>query len=333
MSTTRLLSVSESGTLLDCSWRHALAYTGALTGGQALVPRETPMLLREGKAWGRAMAALHGAWDQTTHLVDAEQAARESIREDAAERERWGLADPEAERAALELVLGCLHHYYTTAELLPLFGAETHLVMSLPAQQRHSNRYKLEAYLDGLHADEHGTWVVEFKWRASRLQDYELAARQRQLRWYAWAWQEHTGRAITGVILDERLGQVPEPVRLNQDGRVSRVQTSTPEAYQAAGGRDPEVLEKLRLKVWQARRRIVFREHELEQAGWELRSLARLVQLYDSGQLAPIRHAHERNCRGCRFRSICDDPFDRDLVDSLFERVPPKREREVPSAA
>lgn len=334
MGITRLLSVSESSTLLDCPWRHALAYTGVLTNGDALVPRDTPMLLREGRAWGRAMAVLHSStWDHTTHLVDAETAVRESIREDAAERERWGLYDPEAEAAAAELVLGALHHYYASTELLPLFGAETHLVMSLPARERHSNRYKLEAYLDGLHTDEHGTWVVEFKWRAARLQDYELAARQRQLRWYAWAWQEHTGRPITGVILDERLGQVPEPVRLNQDGRVSKVQSCTPEAYEAAGGRDADVLARLKGKTWQARRRITFREHELEQAGWELRSLARLVQLYDSGQLAPIRHAHERNCRGCRYRAVCDDPWDTELVDALYERVPPKRLREEASSA
>jgi PD-(D/E)XK nuclease superfamily len=331
---TRLLSVSEAGSLLDCSWRHALGYTGALTGGQALVQRDTPMLLREGKAWGRAMAALHGSWDRTTQLVDAEAAAVQSIREDAAERERWGLYDPVAEAAAIAVVLGALHHYHATTEPLPLHGAETHLVMPLPARERHSNRYKLEAYLDGLHTDQHGTWVVEFKWRSSRLLDYELAARQRQLRWYAWLWQEYTRRLITGVILDERLGQVPEPVRRNQDGRVSRVQSCTPEAYEAAGGRDADVLARLKAKQWQARRRITFRAHELEQAGWELRSLARLVHLYDSGQLAPIRHAHERNCRGCLYRAVCDDPWDADLVDSLYERVPAKRDRvAVPDAA
>ena len=331
----RLLSVSESATLLDCSWRWDLSYGGHLAGS-ALTPHETPMLLREGRAWGRAMAALHSAWDRTHHLVDAEQAIRESIREDAEDRERYGLVDPKAEEQVLELLMACLHHYYsaTYRNPLPLFGAETHLVMALPAAQRHSNRYRLEVYLDGLHEDQHGVWVVEFKWRRSRLPDYELVARERQLRWYGWAWREHLGREICGVILDERLGIAPEPVRFNADGRLSKVQSCTPEAYLAAHGRDQIVLEKLHAKQWQARRRITFRPGELDWAGQELRSLARLVQMHDSGQLAPVRNPNQRNCGRCRFRAICDDPWDRDLVDALYERKPPKRDREqVPDAA
>ena len=107
MGSHRLLSVSESSTLLDCSWRWDLSYGGHLAGA-ALTPRETPMLLREGKAWGRAMAALHGSYNLTTHLVDAEEAIRQSIREDAEERlsvrpprpRGRGLGGPAAARAA-----------------------------------------------------------------------------------------------------------------------------------------------------------------------------------------------------------------------------------------
>lgn len=331
--TVRLLSVSESSSLLDCSWRWDLSYGGHLAGS-ALTPRDTPLLLREGKAWGRAMAALHDHWDRTDQLVLAEQALVDSITEDALERERYGLRDPEAERQVLDLLQACLRHYYASSEPLPLFGAETHLELPLPAAQRHSNRYRLEAYLDGLHQDTHGIWVVEFKWRASRIQDYELAARQRQLRWYGWAWREQLGREPCGVILDERLGKRPDPVRYNADGRLSLVQACTPEDYEAAGGRNAAVREKLVAKVWQARRRITFRPGELDWAGRELRSLARLVQLHDSGQLAPVRNPNERNCRGCRFRAICDDPWDTELVDALYERHPPKRDREVvPDAA
>ena len=100
---------------------------------------------------------------------------------------------------------------------------------NLPAAQRHSNRYQLESYLDGLHTDQHGTWVVEFKWRASRIMDLELAARQRQLRWYGWAWREELGHEIAGVILDERLGKMPEPVRLHPGaGRSPRSRAARP---------------------------------------------------------------------------------------------------------
>lgn len=325
----RNLSVSESLALFDCTWRHDLAYVGQLAG-TALVPRDVPILLREGRAWGRAMAALHARWDRTTHLVDAEEALLESIREDASEREAHGLYDPEQAAEVANRLLAVLRHYYATADLLPLHHPETHLLMALPARQRHSNRYRLEVYFDGLHDDEHGSWIVEYKWRSPRsgLADFDVLVLQRQLRWYAWAWREHTGTEPVGVIVDERIGEPPSVVRFNQDGHPSRVQSCTPEAYVSAGGNVPEVFDKLRAKVWQARRRITFRPGELDWAAHELRTLARLVQMYDSGALAPVRNPNPRNCRGCPFRAICPDPWDAELVDALYERTAPKRERE-----
>lgn len=328
----RLLSVSEASTLLDCPWRWDLAYGGHLAGA-ALTPRVTPVLLREGRAWGRAMAELHSNWDRTDRRARAEAAVIESLAEDASHQSEAGVYDPHEHEQVSDLVLGVLAHYDHLDEPLPLYGPETYLLQPLPARERHSNRYRLECYLDGLHDDPHGTWLVEFKWRRSRLKDFELAARDRQLRWYAWAWREHLGREPVGVILDERLGVLPAAVRLNANGQVSKVQSCTPEDYEAAGGSDVDVLAQLKGKVWQARRRITFRPGELDQAGQELRTLARLVQQYDSGQLAPIRNANERNCGGCRYRPICDDPWDADLVNALYELQPAKRDREVVGAA
>lgn len=329
----RDLSVTEADALTTCTWRWDLSYGGHLAGS-ALRQRDVPILLRKGRAWGRAMAAYHANWDQADQLQVASAAIVASIEEDIDERERLGLRDPETEQAALDELLACLQHYHRLTEPLPLYGAETHLRCALPAPRRHSNRYRLEVYLDGLHEDAHGVWVVEFKWRASRIQDYELAARQRQLRWYAWAWREHLDREPVGVILDERLGQAPSAVRLKVNGLPSTVQSCTPEDYEAAGGRDVAVLEQLRVKQWQARRRITFRPGELDGAGRELRSLARLIHQYDTAQLAPVRNPNERNCRGCRFRAICDSPEDSELVDALYDRMPPKRDRtEVPGAA
>lgn len=322
----RLLSVSEASTLMDCPWRWDLAYGGHLAGS-TLKPKTTPMLLSQGRAWGRAMAELHSNWDRTDQMVLAQTAIRESLAEDADQQREHSLYDPEAHAEALLLQLACLQHYFATQELLPLHGAETELVLSLPANQRHSNRYKLQCYLDGLHDDEHGTWVVEFKWRKSRLMTMELAARQRQLRWYAWAWREKLGREPVGVILDERLGVAPPPVRINKNGSVSRTQSCTVEDYMRAGGLDADILVQLRAREWQARRRITFRPGELDQAGAELRSVARLTQQYDSGLLTPVRNPNERNCSGCRYRMICDDPWDSDLVDALFGRAPAKRDR------
>jgi hypothetical protein len=328
----RLLSVSEATTLLDCPWRWDLAYGGHLAGA-ALKSRTTPVLLREGRAWGRGMAELHSNWNRTDRVTRAQAAVIEALAEDASHQSEAGTYDPGEHEQVSDLVLGALAHYDTLDEPLPLYGAETYLLQALPARERHSNRYRLECYLDGLHDDPHGTWLVEFKWRRSRLKDFELAARDRQLRWYAWAWREHLGREPVGVILDERLGVLPAAVRLNANGQVSKVQSCTPEDYEAAGGSDRDVLAQLKGKVWQARRRITFRPGELDQAGAELRSLARLVQQYDSGQLAPVRVPHERNCNGCRYRAVCDDPWDTELVDALYERQPAKRDRELVTGA
>lgn len=135
----RLLSQTEASTLLDCSWRWDLGYGGHLAGS-ALVPRDTPLLLREGRAWGKAMAVYHGRWNRTDHLVSALLALHESIREDSDQQAAHGLYDPEAEAETLDLLNRCLEHYHRLDEPLPLTGAETHLVQPLPANQRHSNR-------------------------------------------------------------------------------------------------------------------------------------------------------------------------------------------------
>lgn len=55
----RTISHSEISTALECQARHAFAYTGHLTGGQVLNPRTDRANLRAGRAWGRAVAALH----------------------------------------------------------------------------------------------------------------------------------------------------------------------------------------------------------------------------------------------------------------------------------
>jgi hypothetical protein len=57
----RLISHTEITSLYDCQARHAFQYTGHLTGGMVLKRKQDAPRLREGRAWGRAVAALHGA--------------------------------------------------------------------------------------------------------------------------------------------------------------------------------------------------------------------------------------------------------------------------------
>lgn len=110
-------------------------------------------------------------------------------------------------------------------------------------------------------------------------------------------------------------------------------QVTTPESYleacrRAAVEPEPETLEAIRARKWSQRHPIFLTQTEIEESGRELVSLGRQIAAIDSGQVYPVRNVKPQNCNGCRFREICNEPNDKDLVDSLFERRPAKRDRE-----
>lgn len=115
-------------------------------------------------------------------------------------------------------------------------------------------------------------------------------------------------------------------------------QVTTPELYLEACARagvepEPETLEAISSRKWSQRHRIFLTQTEIEESGRELVSLGRQIAAIDSGQVYPVRNVKPQNCNGCRFREICNEPNDKDLVDSLFERRPAKRDREeIPAA-
>ena len=174
-------------------------------------------------------------------------------------------------------------------------------------------------------------WIVEFKLRG-RLQSFEQISLSRQTRWYAWAWHRHTGRPIAGVIVDERFNEHPAPVRFNKNGSVSKVQSCRPESYMAACQEhgqpaDDEILAKLNAKPWGARHELLLDDRELQEAGWQLTSAASLIHQLDTGALFPVRNPSPARCPGCAYRDICADAQDTALIDALYERKSPKRER------
>jgi hypothetical protein len=328
---TRLISQSEAAMLLDCQAKHDFAYVGRLAGS-ALRPRLTPPLLREGRAWGRAVALFHSSAEDSAQALHDQivEVLRESLEEDAEVQRELGVYLPEIHEEAEQRLTEMLAHYVSIAERLPIERLEDELVVPIPSRtgRQHSNRYRLQVRLDGVHTDDEGReWIVEFKLR-KELSPLEQIALSRQIRWYAWAWREITGRAPIGVIVDERLNKVPKEVALNKDGRPSRVQSCIPEAYEAAGGGDAEVLERLRAKRWHQRERMFLTEAEIDEAGHQLVSVARQIQDLDSGRLYPVRNPSKVRCPGCQFREICPHPEDAELADALFERVPAKQYRE-----
>lgn len=333
----RLLSHSEIDTALTCQARHAFRYTGHLTDGDALKPRASAPPLREGTAWGAAVAAWHANADlgPMSAFAPAVKALEDSLAKDAAEQKEAGVYIA-ADHAEFSARLGSLLvHYTDTAEQLKIDRLEDRLLVGIPSRNggRKSTRYRFEGYVDGIHLDDPGrTWIKEYKLRG-RLSSYESVAKSPQIRRYAWAYRERYGVEPAGVIVDERLNEIPKPARILASGKVSHAkdQMTTPELYIAACEETgetpkPETVESLTSRKWQARHTVIFRPGELDETGRELVSAARLIQQLDSGDLYPIRKPPIQGCSGCAFREICDSP-DGDLVDAYFRRVPPKRSR------
>lgn len=328
----RSLSHSELSTLFDCPAAHDFAYVGTLVGGGALVPKTAPLLLRQGRAWGAAVAA----WHATGDVMVARQAALDALDEDAREQQAHGLYLPDEHAQVQKRLVLLLAEYVRLAERLPLDRPEHELHVPIPSRTRtrRSNRYALRCFIDGVHVDEAGrTWLVEFKLRG-QLTPSALIALGRQTRWYAWAWREQYGVEPAGVIVDERLRDTPKPARRLQNGRAShdKAQATTPELYDALCAEtetepDPEARRAFAARRWQAQTRVLFRADELDEVGAELVSAARLVHQYDVGLLRPVRNPSRSRCPGCRFRDVCPDPTNAELVAALFTRAPAKRNR------
>lgn len=333
----RLLSHSEIETALACWARWDFRYGGRLAG-TALKPLTTPSRLYEGRAWGAAVAAYHANPDTLLAAWDAHEALRLSLRRDAVAMSERGFLLPPEVIAEAELRLGAmLDHYITTADPLPgkLTRLEGEMQVPIPSRggKHASTRYRFQGYIDGYISPEGQQWIVEYKLRDS-LTDPELIQRQRQPRWYAWALAQVQGFHPTGVIVDERLNVPLGVPKINKDGRPShdKRQRITAEDYIEAcreRGEEPrfEMVQSLRERGWQQRVPILFRPDELDEAGQELVTAAKLIRDLDSGELYPLRHAIRPTCNHCDFRSICAEPQDESYVDTLFARNVPKRDR------
>lgn len=212
----RAISYSEGSTLLRCQAQWDFQY-GDRLAGSALKPKDTPAILREGRAWGRGVASLWEAWGKDSDAAKFGRAEMlNALEADAQEQLKAGAYDGDAHKAMEEKMVAIFDHYVVSAgDALPLERPEHELLVRLPSRsgEGFSNRYRLHTFFDGLHTDEHGrVWIVEFKLRG-KLSSLEQIANSRQIRYYAWAWFIETGQRVAGVIVDERLNEVPKPAR------------------------------------------------------------------------------------------------------------------------
>jgi hypothetical protein len=334
----RLLSYSEIETAMTCQARWDFRYGGRLAGS-TLKRRELVPMLSGGRAWGAGVAAWHQGQGTLLASWAAHAALKASLDRDAAEMAERGFKPSLEARVDLEGELSAmLDHYMSTAE--PIYGLsrlEAEMIVALPSRsgKRSSTLYRFQCFLDGF-TDENGMeQLVEFKLRG-RLTEPALLERQRQPRWYAWAYRKQTGRVPAGVIVDERLREVPKPAALTEKGRKpshKKDQLTTPELYADLChefGELPklDVMEHLRQRQWQQRYPLSFRPDELDEAGDELVSAAQLIRDLDNGTLHPVRNATRMHCNACDFKAICSHPQDTLFVDTEFERTVPKRLRE-----
>lgn len=336
----RSISHSEAAVLLDCQAKHDFSYVGQLAGS-ALQPITKHVRLREGKAWGRAMAAYHLTRYVTIdeRLVTAHSEIEMSIGEDVSQNI---LIDPEDVREMSDKMHALFTDYAAVTEPIGVHSTELELDVQIPARsgKRASTRYRFTGFLDAIQTDPYDRdWIIEFKLRG-QLSSVEQVALMRQIRWYAWGYQRMTGRKVAGVIVEERLNQVPKPARILANGLPSHTekQATTPGLYAAAcreAGIEPnaETLSLLAERRWQARHTIFLSEREIDEAGLQLTSVANLAGQFDSGLLYPTRNPSQFRCPSCSFRDICNSPHDADLVEALFARVPAKKDRVQEGAA
>jgi hypothetical protein len=342
----RLLSYTEIETALSCPARWDFAYGGRLAGS-TLKARETAFGLYAGRAWGAAVAAWHQHAGELPPIpqMEAHAALKAALEQEVVEAGERGVLLPLATIVETEERLATmLDHYAATTDPLPgLTMLEHEALVPVPSRgdsSRASNRYRFQAFYDGYTVIDGQQWIVEFKLR-TRLTEPTLLERQRQPRWYAWALaRAQDGHAPVGVIVDERLNDLPKPPQMTEKrSRPSHTarQLCTPEAYidvchEWNEQPKPEVVEGLRARRWGQRFPILFSPGELAQAGQELTSAAKLIRDLDSGETFPIRNAKRMECQFCRFRDICSHPEDDVFVETLFERTVPKRLRgkEVP---
>jgi hypothetical protein len=329
---------------LTCQAQWDFAYGGHLAG-TALKQKDVAPILSEGRAWGAAVAAYHVA--QGVEPADAGNAAllalNNSLEEDANRQREFGVFIQKShDDKALRLKQMLLHYIWEVDDFtLDPMGVERELLTPIPSRtgRRHSNRYVFQGFIDGTKkGDTLRPWLVEFKLRY-QLTPVELIQLDRQIRRYSWAWWQVTGIRPIGIEVHERWNEVPKNPRINKatkkhpEGVVSHAkdQLTTADAYLDVCAEydqepDDDTVAALKARRWQQVVPIMFRDGELEEAGAELVSAAKLIRDLDSGDFWPIRNAKPQNCRGCRFKSICPSP-DNELVDVLFERVPAKRDR------
>jgi hypothetical protein len=336
----RSLSNSEIETALTCWAKWDFQYGGHLAGS-TLKQKIVPVILSRGRAWGAAMQAYHGGMSRP----EVEFYVRNALTRDQLDAREKGVLLPQEMLDGQHVELMAMFHHYAQRRPETYQGMqkiEQEINVPIPSRTSalrndggYSNRYHFQAFLDWSAVDPLpgvvGEWIIETKLR-SELHSLQVLERSTQLRWYAWAYWQATGRMPAGVIVDTWLALIPKVPRVLVNGKLShsKDQVTTSELYleacrTMAEDPDPALVSAFNSRVWGQQAIIAFTPEEIREAGQELVGAAQLIRNLDNGEFKPIRHASPRTCNACRYKGICSNPMDTYAVEADFVRDTPKR--------
>lgn len=223
MRRSRSISHSELEAAQTCEAAWDFKYGGHLAGS-TLKQRTVPTILSGGSAWGAMLAAWHGNSGNLLAKMEAYAAMTASLDADWRQMQDRGVLIPGVldKRVDLELKLGAMFEHYTTLcePFLNLTKIEGEIDVPIPARsgKGSSSMYRFGGRIDGFTLDSRGEWLWECKLRGN-ITPREYVELGRQYIRYAWARWRETGHPIVGIIIEERLNDVPKPARLVQAGK------------------------------------------------------------------------------------------------------------------
>lgn len=318
MATDMRVRVSQLNSWLQCQQRHDFEYVGYYHEGNILVPRMISSTLRDGQAFGIGAAHYHEHGDLGNAILEIGIFYSKEI------EELVNLGVPVSEEDFQESMMEVMTSLERHAKLAPqihIINPEFEMEVTFPEYR--GVRITLVGHLDGVHVDKYEhNYPVEFKLR-SQINDLWMIYIMRQIRWYSVLYQHHTGTAPHGLIYDETIKGEYSPVKINNDGSVSKVQSCKLEDYLDACENinqkpDDKVIDSLKKKVLHQRHMIPLSDYELKNIANEIWSCVQQFIDFIVSKRMPVRDPNKAFCRNCAYRMICPNPEDTELAKAEF---------------
>ena len=310
--------VSEFGQWFDCQQRWDFEYGGYYNGGRILVPRTLHTRLVDGTAYGEGAATWHATGDMDL----AKQAVVDSYSKYCTELDKNNIPYTVEDLAEqIQDVYYTLERQASIAPKLSLTDPELELTCEFPEYR--GITLTLIGHVDGFENVDGVRRIIEFKKRDRELWNPMIVHKSRQVLWYPVLYNSTTAHFCDEVIFDETITGPSNPVKYNQNGSVSKVQSCHWKDYENACKAakqvpDPDVLEKLKNKRWHQRTYVPITPTKFHETQLEMLSAVEQFIDFLVAVRAPVRNPQKSRCPGCTFNEVCDVPTDHELIEALF---------------